>query len=47
MALLDKHKVIFVWGKGHADNVENERCDCLARQAIAGGGLLDDEGFEG
>ena len=47
LALLDKHKVIFVWGKGHADNVENERCDFLARQAIAGGGLLDDEGFEG
>ncbi|MBQ8941677.1 MAG: ribonuclease HI [Firmicutes bacterium] len=47
LALLDKHKVIFVWVKGHADNVENERCDFLARQAIAGGGLLDDEGFEG
>ena len=47
LTLLDKHKVIFVWVKGHADNVENERCDFLARQAIAGGGLLDDEGFEG
>ncbi len=47
LTLLDKHKVIFVWVKGHADNVENERCDFLARQAIAGGNLLDDEGFEG
>ena len=47
LTLLDKHKVIFVWVKGHADNVENERCDFLARQAIAGGDLLDDEGFEG
>ena len=47
LELLDKHKVIFVWVKGHADNVENERCDFLARQAIAGGNLLDDNGFEG
>ena len=47
LELLDKHKVIFVWVKGHADNVENERCDFLARQAIASGNLLDDEGFEG
>ncbi|MBQ9518477.1 MAG: ribonuclease HI [Firmicutes bacterium] len=47
LALLDKHKVIFVWVKGHADNVENERCDFLARQAIAGGNLLNDDGFEG
>ena len=47
MALLERHKVIFVWVKGHADNVENERCDFLARQAISDGPLLDDEGFEG
>lgn len=47
LELLDMHKVVFVWVKGHADNVENERCDFLARQAIAGGALLDDEGFEG
>lgn len=46
LALLDKHKVIFVWVKGHADNVENERCDFLGRQAIASGNLIDDEGFE-
>ena len=25
-----EHKVRFVWVKGHADNVENERCDKLA-----------------
>ena len=47
LELLGKHKVVFVWVKGHADNVENERCDFLARQAIASGNLLDDEGFEG
>ena len=29
-----RHKVRFVWIKGHADNVENERCDRLAVDAI-------------
>lgn len=28
--LLDKHKVDFVWVKGHAGHPENERCDELA-----------------
>jgi len=28
--LLDKHKVAFVWVKGHADNEYNNRCDELA-----------------
>ena len=32
--LTKKHKVKFVWVKGHADNVENERCDALANEAI-------------
>ena len=32
--LLKIHEVKFVWVKGHADNVENQRCDALARQAI-------------
>lgn len=45
LQLLDKHKVVFVWVKGHADNVENERCDFLGRQAIASGNLLEDEGY--
>ncbi|NLL70806.1 MAG: ribonuclease HI [Epulopiscium sp.] len=34
LPLLDFHAVRFVWVKGHADNVENERCDFLARQFI-------------
>lgn len=42
LKLLDIHDVNFVWVKGHADNVENERCDFLARQAIASGKLIDD-----
>lgn len=46
LALLDRHKVIFVWVKGHADNVENERCDRLGREAIASGNLIEDEGYK-
>lgn len=42
LSLLEIHDVKFVWVKGHADNKENERCDLLARQAIASGNLKDD-----
>jgi ribonuclease HI len=38
--------VRFVWIKGHADNVENERCDRLAVAAAESGNLLDDFGYE-
>ena len=30
LSLLDKHKVEFIWVKGHAGHPENERCDELA-----------------
>lgn len=30
LSLLDKHKVKFIWVKGHAGHPENERCDELA-----------------
>lgn len=43
--LLEKHNVKFIWVKGHADNVENERCDFLARQAIANNQLTKDIGY--
>lgn len=42
-----KHKVKFVWVKGHASNVENNRCDELAVEAALGGNLVEDEGYEG
>ena len=32
---LSRHQVTFVWVKGHADNAYNNRCDALARGAIA------------
>ncbi|MBR1764841.1 MAG: ribonuclease HI [Ruminococcus sp.] len=30
LALLERHRVTFVWVKGHAGHPENERCDALA-----------------
>jgi ribonuclease HI len=47
LPLLKKHEVTFVWVKGHADTVENERCDTLATTAAAGDNLLPDEGYNG
>lgn len=46
LKLLDYHDVTFIWVKGHADNVENERCDFLAREAICVGNLLTDANYE-
>jgi len=40
-----KHKVNFVWIKGHADHPENERCDQLAVQASYWGKLAEDTGY--
>jgi len=41
-----KYKPKFVWVKGHAGNIENERCDQLAVEASEGPGLKVDEGYE-
>jgi ribonuclease HI len=43
--LLEKHNVNFIWVKGHADNVENERCDFLAREAASKRVLKIDENY--
>lgn len=40
-----RHKVKFVWIKGHANHKENERCDTLAVKAAESGNLLKDEGY--
>lgn len=45
LELLEYHSVTFVWVKGHADNVENERCDELARAALSGQDLKFDSGY--
>jgi len=41
-----KHKVKFVWVKGHASNRENNRCDQLAVDASSLPFLLEDIGYE-
>ena len=46
LELLAIHNVKFIWVKGHADNLGNERCDELARGFILSGELLEDEGYE-
>ena len=43
--LAKKNTIRFVWVRGHADNVYNNRCDELATMAADGGHLLVDEGF--
>jgi ribonuclease HI len=40
-----KHKVRFVWIRGHSNNVENEVCDRLAVGAYSNPVLLDDSGY--
>lgn len=40
-----RHRVRFVWVKGHADIPENERCDRLAVAAAASGDLIEDVGY--
>ena len=40
-----RHKVRFVWVKGHAETVENNRCDTLAVAAANGTDLHEDRGY--
>lgn len=44
--LCDIHQVRFQWVKGHADNVENKRCDELAVLASQSSHLITDAGYE-
>jgi ribonuclease HI len=46
LAIYPKHKVKMVWVKGHAGNIENERCDVLATEAADGTNLKLDLGYE-
>ena len=40
-----KHKVRFIWIKGHASIPENEKCDQLAVEASRKSPLLEDQGY--
>ena len=42
-----RHNVRFVWVKGHASTVENNRCDELAVAAAMSNNLLEDTGYDG
>jgi ribonuclease HI len=46
LKIYPKHKVRFVWVKGHADNVENNRCDLLAVKAAGSNHLQIDQEYE-
>lgn len=41
-----RHRVSFVWVKGHAETIENNRCDTLAVAAANGEQLLEDVGYQ-
>ena len=41
-----QHRVRFVWVKGHASTIENNRCDYLAVQAASSANLKEDVGYE-
>ena len=46
ITLCDSHEVEFKWIRGHAGDIENERCDSLAIQAAQQSTLIVDEGYE-
>ena len=46
LPLCEKHRVEFRWVKGHAGNVENERCDQLSMASLRQPNLPADEGYE-
>ncbi|OPY09558.1 MAG: Ribonuclease HI [Syntrophus sp. PtaB.Bin001] len=45
LKLCARHEVTFVWVRGHANNVENERCDVLSKEAAARSDLEADPGY--
>lgn len=46
LKLIEEQEVKFIWVKGHASNLENNRCDELAVAALRKENLLIDEEFE-
>jgi ribonuclease HI len=41
-----KHKVKFIWIKGHSNQQQNERCDVLAVTSAKSRNLIIDEGYK-
>lgn len=46
LRLYRRHRVRFVWIKGHAETVENNRCDQLAVAAANSTNLIEDTGYQ-
>jgi ribonuclease HI len=46
LELCERHQVEFRWIRGHAGNLENERCDQLCIAALRKSNLAADEGYE-
>ena len=46
LEIYEKHNIKFIWVKGHANNIENNRCDELAVQSSKMQNLLIDEYYE-
>ena len=46
LKVFKKHNVIFIWIKGHSENIENERCDYLAVSAAEKSSLKIDSWYE-
>ena len=46
LTIYRKHKVRFIWIKGHSNNTENEICDRLAVNAYLNGILNEDTGYK-
>jgi len=46
LKVFKKHNVIFIWIKGHSENIENERCDYLAVSAAEESSLKVDSWYE-
>jgi ribonuclease HI len=46
LKIFKKHIVTFIWIKGHAENVENEKCDYLAVSAAENEQLKIDSWYE-
>ena len=41
-----RHRVRFIWIKGHAENPENELCDRMANGCAHGANLMEDVGYK-
>ncbi|MDF7669788.1 ribonuclease HI [Orbaceae bacterium ESL0721] len=42
--VVQKHEIEWIWVKGHAGHIENERCDVIAKEA-ANHPISEDKGF--